>query len=62
MQDVHLNSHRDEELLDLFHGISHTIIGLWDGRHHLNEDMQLHGQVSIFGFAALPELFFLTKR
>lgn len=62
MPGVHWNSHRDEELLDLVHGTRHTVVGLWDGRHHLNEHMQLHGQVSIFGFAALPELFFLTVR
>lgn len=62
MLGVHLNSHRDEELLDLVHGTRHTIVGLWDGCHHLNEHMQLHGQVSIFGFAALSKLFFLTMR
>lgn len=62
MQEVHMNSYRDEELFDLFHGISHPIVGIWDGRHHLNEHMQLHGQVSVFGFTALPELFFLTKQ
>lgn len=57
-----MSSHRDEELFDLFHGISHAMIGIWNGSHHLNEDMQLHGQVSIFSFAALPELFFLAKQ
>lgn len=62
MQEVHVESHRDEELFDLLHGISHPIIGIWDGSHHLNEHMQLHGQVSIFGFTALPELFFLTRQ
>lgn len=56
-----MNSHRDEELFDLFHGVGHPIIGIWDGSHHLNEHMQLHGQVSVFGFTALPELFFLTR-
>lgn len=62
MQDIHVNSHRDEELFDLFHGIRHPIIGIWDGSHDLNEHVQLHGQVGIFGFTALPKLFFLTKQ
>lgn len=56
-----LNTYRDKELLDLLHGMSHTQIGLWYGCHHLDEHMQLHGQVSIFGLTTLSQLFLLMK-
>lgn len=56
-----LNTYWDKELLDLLHGMSHTQIGLWYGCHHLDEHMQLHGQVSIFGLTTLSQLFLLMK-
>lgn len=52
-------TYRDEELLDLLHGVSHAQIGLWNGRHHLDEHVELHGQVSVFSLATLPQLLFL---
>lgn len=61
MQEVLLDTYRDQELLDLLHGMSHAQIGFWYGCHHLDEHMQLHGQVSIFGLATLPQLFLLTN-
>lgn len=61
IQEVHLNAYRNKELLDLLHGMSHTQVGLRYGCHHLDEHMQLHGQVSIFGLTALSQLFLLMK-
>lgn len=61
IQEVPLNTYRNEELLDLLHGMSHTQVGLRYGCHHLDEHVQLHGQVSIFGLASLSQLFLLVK-
>lgn len=53
--------YRNEELLDLVHGVSHPQISFRYRCCHLNEHMQFHGQVSIFGFSTLPQLLLLTS-
>lgn len=52
-------TYRDEELLDFVHGMCHAQVSLWDGCGHLDEHVQLHGQVGIFGLPTLSQLFLL---
>ena len=49
----------DKELLDFVHGVSHAQVSLWNGSGHLDEDVQLHGQVCVFSLTTLPQLFLL---
>lgn len=61
MRGLLLDTYWDKELLDLLHSMGHAQIGFWDGCSHFNEHMQLHGQVGIFSFTTLPQLFLLTN-
>lgn len=55
-------THREEELLDLLHGVRHAQVGVGDGRKHLDEHVQLHREVGVFGFSAFPQTLLLRKR
>lgn len=55
-------THREQELLDLLHGVRHAQVGVRDGRKHLDEHVQLHGEVGVFGFPAFPQTLLLRKR
>lgn len=54
-------THRKQELLDLLHGVCHTQVGLGHGGKHLDEYMQLHGQVCVLGLAAFPQPLLLEQ-
>lgn len=53
------DTYGDEELLDLVHGVGHSQVGLGNGSHHLDEHVQLHAQVGVFGLTTFPQLFLL---
>lgn len=55
-------THREEELLDLLHGVRHAQVGVGNGSKHLDEHVQLHGEVGVFGFSAFPQTLLLRKR
>ena len=48
-------THRKQELLDLLHGVGHAQVGLGHGGEHLDEHVQLQGQVGVFGLAGFPQ-------
>lgn len=54
-------THRKQELLDLLHGVCHAQVGLGHGGKHLDEHVQLHGQVCVLGLAAFPQPFLLKQ-
>lgn len=55
-------TYRKQELLDFLHGVRHAEVGLGHGCEHLDEDVQLHGQVGVLGFAAFPQPLLLKTR
>lgn len=55
-------THREQELLDLLHGMRHAQVGVGNGRKHLNEHVQLHREVGVFGFSAFPQTLLLRKQ
>lgn len=55
-------THREEELLDLLHGVCHAQVGLGHGGKHLDEHVQLHGQVRVLGLAAFPQPLLLKNK
>lgn len=50
-----IQTHGKQELLDLLHGMRHAQVGIWHRRKHLDEYVQLHRQVGVFGLAAFPQ-------
>lgn len=55
-------THREQELLDLLHGVCHAQVGVGHGRKHLDEYVQLHREVGVFGLAAFPQSLLLEQR
>lgn len=52
---------RDEELLDLFQGVSHSGISFRWGSEHFDEHVQVVIEVEVFRFPTFPQLFLLKK-
>lgn len=52
---------RDEELLDLFQGVSHSGISFRRGSEHFDEHVQVVIEVEVFRFSTFPQLFLLKK-
>lgn len=55
-------THREQELLDLLHGMCHAQVGVGHGGKHLDEYVQLHRQVGVFGLAAFPQPLLLEQQ
>lgn len=54
-----IQTHRKQELLDLLHGMRHAQVGVWYRRKNLDEYVQFHRQVGVFGLAAFPQSLLL---
>lgn len=55
------HTHREQELLDLLHGVCHAQVGLWHRGKHLDEHMQLHRQVGVLWLATFPQPLLLEQ-
>lgn len=54
-------THGDEEFLDLLHGVGHEGVGLAGGPENLDEDVQIHVEMGVFGISPLAELLLLER-
>lgn len=54
-------THREEELFHFLHGVCHPQVRIRHRGEHLDEDVQLHGQVGVLGLAPFPQALLLES-
>lgn len=52
-------TYREQELFDLFHCVCHAQVGIRHRGKHLDEYVQLHGEMGVLGLAALSQVLLL---
>lgn len=52
-------TYREQELLDLLHGMSHAQVSIGHRGEDFDEHMQLHRQVGVLWLPSFPQPFFL---
>lgn len=57
----HQYTYWNKELLDFFHGVSHQSVRFTGGPKNLDEDMQIHVQMSIFRISPFTQFFLLKQ-
>lgn len=61
MRQQSRQTHREQELFDFLHGVCHPQVRIRHWGEHLNEDVQLHGEVGVLGLAPFPQALLLES-